>query len=110
MIGGSGIPITDSGDSDRCTYAEATASEKLHDWIGAHERMLAHFGGSTAIWVPDQLRSAIVQPCRYEPGVNTRPMQKVGANRWEPWEPRTGRRSSHGRSRGTSLGNGRSAR
>ena len=52
------------------TYAEATASQKLHEWIGAHERMLEYFGGSTAIWVPDQLRSAIVQPCRYEPGVN----------------------------------------
>ena len=52
------------------TYAEATASQKLHDWVGAHVRMLEYFGGSTAVWVPDQLRSAIVQPCRYEPGVN----------------------------------------
>jgi transposase len=52
------------------TYAEATASQKLPDWIGAHERMLEYFGGSPAIWVPDQLRSAVAQPCRYEPGVN----------------------------------------
>ena len=52
------------------TYAEATASQKLHEWVGAHERMLDYFGGSAAIWVPDQLKDAIAQPCRYEPGVN----------------------------------------
>ena len=43
------------------TYAEATATQKLHDWIGAHERMLEYFGGSPAIWVPDQLKSAVTQ-------------------------------------------------
>jgi len=52
------------------TYAEATATQKLHDWVGAHERMLEYFGGSAAIWVPDQLKDAITQSCRYEPGVN----------------------------------------
>ena len=52
------------------TYAEATATQKLHDWLGAHERMLEYFGGSAAIWVPDQLKDAITQSCRYEPGVN----------------------------------------
>lgn len=52
------------------TYAEATATQQLHDWIGAHGRMLDHFGGSPAIWVPDQLKSGVTQPCRYEPGVN----------------------------------------
>jgi transposase len=52
------------------TYAEATATQKLHDWLGAHERMLEYFGGSAAIWVPDQLKGAISESCRYEPGVN----------------------------------------
>jgi transposase len=52
------------------TYAEATATQKIHDWLGAHERMLEYFGGSAAIWVPDQLKDAITQSCRYEPGVN----------------------------------------
>jgi len=52
------------------TYAEATASQKLHEWIGAHERMLEYFAGSPAIWVPDQLKSAVSVSCRYEPGVN----------------------------------------
>lgn len=52
------------------TYAEATVTQKLHDWVGAHTRMLEYFSGSTEIWVPDQLKSAITQPCRYEPGIN----------------------------------------
>jgi len=52
------------------TYAEATQTQKLHDWVGAHTRMVEYFGGSTEMWVPDQLKSAITQSCRYEPGVN----------------------------------------
>ena len=51
-------------------YAEATQSQQLQEWIGAHTRMLEYFGGSSEIWVPDQLKSAITRPCRYEPGVN----------------------------------------
>lgn len=52
------------------TYAEATVSQKLPDWIGVHTRMLEYFGGSPAIWVPDQLKSGVTGSCRYEPGVN----------------------------------------
>ena len=61
------------------TYAEATPSQKLHDWVLAHTRMLEYFGGSTQIWVPDQLKSGITQPCRYEPGVN-RSYQELAAH------------------------------
>ena len=52
------------------TYAEATLSQQLTDWVGVHIRMVEFFGGSSRIWVPDQLKSAITQPCRYEAGVN----------------------------------------
>jgi transposase len=52
------------------TYAEATATQRLRDWVGAHTRMLEYFGGSTQLWVPDQLKSAVTRPCRYEPGIN----------------------------------------
>ena len=52
------------------TYAEATATQQLPDWVGAHTRMVEYFGGSTALWIPDQLKSAVTRPCRYEPGVN----------------------------------------
>ena len=52
------------------TYAEATATQQLADWVGAHIHMVEYFGGTTTLWVPDQLRSAITRPCRYEPDVN----------------------------------------
>ena len=52
------------------TYAEATESQQLPDWIAAHIRMVEYFGGTTTLWVPDQLKSAVTRPCRYEPGVN----------------------------------------
>ena len=52
------------------TYTEATATQQLPDWVDAHVRMVEYFGGTTALWVPDQLKSAVTRPCRYEPGVN----------------------------------------
>jgi transposase len=52
------------------TYAEALDNQKLPGWVASHTRMVEYFGGSTEIWVPDQLRSAVFQPCRYEPGIN----------------------------------------
>ena len=52
------------------TYAEATATQQLPNWVDAHTHMVEYFGGTTALWVPDQLKSAITRPCRYEPGVN----------------------------------------
>lgn len=52
------------------TYAEATMSQELACWIGAHQRMLHFFGGSSAIYIPDNLKSGITRPCRYEAGIN----------------------------------------
>ena len=52
------------------TYAEATLTQKLYDWTAVHVRMLEYFEGCTDLWVPDQLRSAVSRPCRYEPEVN----------------------------------------
>jgi transposase len=52
------------------SYAEATPTQKLHDWISAHTRMVEYYGGTTELWVPDQLKSGVTRPCRYEPGVN----------------------------------------
>ena len=51
-------------------YAEATRTQSLPDWIGSHIRMNEFFGGSSEIYVPDNLKSGVVKPCRYEPGVN----------------------------------------
>ncbi len=52
------------------TYAEATPSQELAHWIGAHERALSFFGGVPECIVPDNLKSGVTAPCRYEPGIN----------------------------------------
>ena len=52
------------------TYAEATRSQDIESWVGAHQRMLEYFDGSSEIWVPDNLKSGVTRPDRYEPGVN----------------------------------------
>jgi transposase len=52
------------------TYAEATWTQTLPDWIGAHTRAFAFLGGVPAIIVPDNLRSGVTKACRYEPDLN----------------------------------------
>ena len=44
------------------TYAEATFSQRLFDWIGSHVRAFAFFGGVTAQIVSDNLRSGALSP------------------------------------------------
>jgi len=52
------------------TYAEATWTQALPDWIGAHVRALEFFGGAPEILVPDNLKSAVSKAHRYEPDLN----------------------------------------
>lgn len=52
------------------TYAEATSSQKIEDWIGSHVRMFAYFGGVPVAVVPDNLKSGVSKTCRYEPDIN----------------------------------------
>jgi transposase len=52
------------------TFAEATWTQGLGDWIGSHLRAFEFFGGVTEIVVPDNLKSGVTKACRYEPGVN----------------------------------------
>ena len=52
------------------TYAEATLSQTLPDWLGSHVRMLEYFGGAPEIIVPDNLRSGVSRACRYDPDLN----------------------------------------
>lgn len=51
------------------TYAEATPSQAIAHWIGSHQRALTFFGGAPAAIVPDNLKSGVNEPCRYEPGI-----------------------------------------
>ena len=52
------------------TYAEATWTQRLADWIGSHTRAFAFFGGVPAMVVSDNLKSGITKACFYEPAVN----------------------------------------
>ena len=51
-------------------YAEATKTQSLPDWIGSHCRALNFFGGVPEVIVPDNLKSGVTSPCRYEPDIN----------------------------------------
>jgi len=52
------------------TYAEATWSQSLSDWIGSHVCALEFYGGVPQLLVPDNLKSAVTKACRYDPDLN----------------------------------------
>jgi transposase len=51
------------------TFAEATRTQSVSDFVGSVSRTLTFLGGAPRAIVPDQLKSAIVKACRYDPGV-----------------------------------------
>jgi transposase len=72
---GKTMPVTDRHTGEICqaqilvgvmgasnyTYAEATFSQTLPDWIGSHIRMLEYFGACPEILVPDYVPGNIIQ-------------------------------------------------
>jgi len=52
------------------TFAEATWTQSLPDWIGSHVRAFEFLGGVPEVVVPDNLRSGVSKACRYEPDIN----------------------------------------
>lgn len=52
------------------TFAEATASQSLPDWIGSHVRAFEYFQGLPEILVPDNLKSGVTKAHRYKPDLN----------------------------------------
>lgn len=52
------------------TYAEATLSQTLVDWIGPHTRAFEYFGCVPRVLVPDNLKSGVAKASRYEPDLN----------------------------------------
>src|SRR5439155_4533267 len=81
---GQGIPVVDSHSGEvheaaifiavlgasSYTYAEATWTQSLPDWIGSHVRALAAIGGVPEVVVPDNLKAAVTRAHRYEPELN----------------------------------------
>ena len=51
------------------TFAEATATQQIVDWIQSHVHALEYLGGVPGAIVPDQLKTGITGACRYEPEV-----------------------------------------
>ena len=52
------------------TFAEATLSQALSDWIGSHVRAFQYFGAVPRVLVPDNLKSGVHDACFYEPELN----------------------------------------
>jgi transposase len=52
------------------TYAEASWSQTLADWIGAHVRMFRFLGGVPRLLVPDNLKSGVNKASFYDPEIN----------------------------------------
>jgi len=81
---GEGLPLIDpqTGDlittelfvavwgASTYTFAEASLTQQLPDWIGSHVRAFDYFGCAPKIVVPDCLKSAVSRACRYEPDIN----------------------------------------
>jgi len=52
------------------TFVEATRTQRLADFVGSTVRAFEYFGCLPEVLVPDQLRSAVSGPDRYEPDIN----------------------------------------
>jgi transposase len=63
------IFVATSGASSY-TFAEATWTQQLPDWIESHNRAMAFFGGVHELLVPDNLKAGVTKPCWYEPEAN----------------------------------------
>jgi len=52
------------------TYAEATLSQTLSEWVRSHSHAFEYFGCVPHVLVPDNLKSGVDKACRYEPELN----------------------------------------
>ena len=52
------------------TYAEATFTQRLPDWISSHVRAFSFFGGAARQTVSDNLKAGVTRACFHEPMVN----------------------------------------
>ena len=52
------------------TFADATWSQSLPDWIGSHQRALRFINGTPETLVPDNLKAGVTKAHRYEPDLN----------------------------------------
>lgn len=75
------------------TYAEATRSQQLQHWIGAHVRTFEFLGGCPKLVVPDNTKTGVTRACRYDPDLNPTYQEMamhygVGVVPTRPYKPR----------------------
>jgi transposase len=61
------------------TFADATWTRSLPDWIGAHVRMFRFFGSVPRLLIPDNLKSGIIKASFCDPEIN-RSFAKMAAH------------------------------
>lgn len=61
------------------TFAEAFDNQQLSSWIAAHSHAYRFFEGVPRITVPDNTRTGVIKPCRYEPTLH-RTYQEMAAH------------------------------
>jgi len=52
------------------TYAQASWTQGLADWIAAHVGAFAAIGGVPQLVVPDNTKTAVIKACLYDPQIN----------------------------------------
>jgi transposase len=81
---GDGVPVVDrlTGEirqaqifvavmgASNFTYAQATWTQGLVDWIGAHTHAFAAIDGVPHLLVPDNTKTAVIKACLYDPQIN----------------------------------------
>lgn len=56
--------------SSRYAYVEAFFFQDQESWITAHVNMFRFFGGAPRIIIPDNLKTGVLKPDRYDPVIN----------------------------------------
>jgi len=51
-------------------YVEATGSQDLASWLGAHVHALEFYGAAPRILVPDNVKAGVTRACWYDPELN----------------------------------------
>ena len=64
------------------TFAEATWSQSLPDWLQSHVRAFEFFGGTPVLLIPDNLKSGVSKACRYDPELNPATSSWPSTIRW----------------------------
>jgi transposase len=52
------------------TFAQATWTQGVADWIGSHASAFEAIGGVPQLLVPDNTRTAVIKACLYDPQIN----------------------------------------